>query len=37
MAEAQYLDMKKELDDLAFANQTLKKDFTEATKLLRET
>ena len=37
MAEAQYQDMKRELDDLAFQNQTLRKDFAEATKLLRET
>ena len=37
MAEAQYQDMKRELDDLAFQNNTLRKDFTEATKLLRVT
>lgn len=37
MAEAQYHDMKKETDDLAFQNQTLRKDFAEATKLLRVT
>lgn len=29
--------MKREMDELAFQNQTLRKDFTEATKLLRET
>ena len=29
--------MKKELDELAFQNQTLRKDFAESTKLLRQT
>jgi hypothetical protein len=29
--------MKREMDDLAFQNQTLRKDFNEATKLIRVT
>ena len=29
--------MKKEVDDLSFENQTLRKDFSESTKLLRLT
>ena len=37
LAAAQYEGMKRELDELAFENQTLKKDYNESTKLLRET
>jgi len=37
LAAAQYDSMKKELDELAFQNQTLRKDFAESTKLLRQT
>ena len=37
MAEAQHDMMKNELNDLAFENQTLRKDFAEFHKLLRET
>ena len=35
MALDQYNQMKNEMDDLVFENSTLKKDFNEATKLLR--
>ena len=37
MAEAQHDMMKNELNDLAFENQTLRKDFGECHKLLKET
>jgi hypothetical protein len=37
MAEVQYQSMKKDLDDLQFENQSLKKDFQESTNLLRQT
>lgn len=33
----QYNQLKSELDDLQFENDTLKKDLTEAAKLLRKT
>lgn len=37
MAEVQFQSMKKDMDELQFENSTLKKDFQESTKLLRQT
>jgi len=37
LAVVQFDSMKREIDDLAFENQTLRKDFAESTKLLRQT
>lgn len=37
MAATQYESMKKEVDELSFENHTLRKDFNESTKLLRQT
>ena len=37
MAKVQFQSMKKDMDELQFENSTLKKDFQESTKLLRQT
>ena len=37
LALDQYNQLKNEMDDLVFENSTLKKDYNEATKLLRQT